>query len=363
MPTRIQTPQNIWSTFVSYGRLVLSTRGFPTQGTFASSLPLVREFVDPIPYPESAAQWLMNLLDLLAGIVNRNGDLNRVVIIESEYQRLLGVLDDLIYGVGEDENHPLSAVMTLVGLLIKAYEDEHCPKLVDLFPELAEDIPVEADSENKNTTAAISGQIDAHSADAFLSIGYLLSETGKGDQAISAYDLAVRIDPDSPSVYAGRGEAKSGLNDIIGAKADLQNALKLTEKHGEENFSVAIEERLQEFDVVEAAIAYFSEPMFAKFSIFREYGIQMGKIHSRADIVLRDAKENFVTIVECKLLRDSDHDDYRHEPLKSYLCATDTPFGIFASSASRDSWVFYENLRHNRFQRIERIDFEKRVLE
>lgn len=47
---------------------------------------------------------------------------------------------NLIYGVGEDEDHPLSAAMTLVGTLIKVYEDEHFPKLVDLFPEPAEEI-------------------------------------------------------------------------------------------------------------------------------------------------------------------------------------------------------------------------------
>ena len=47
---------------------------------------------------------------------------------------------DLIYGVGDDENHPLSAAMTLVGVLMKTYEDQHFPKLVDLYPELKEKI-------------------------------------------------------------------------------------------------------------------------------------------------------------------------------------------------------------------------------
>ena len=312
---------------------------------------------------QKLTEWLVGLLHLLAGIVNQNEDLSRVVIKEAEYQQLSAVLDDLIYGVGEDEDHPLSAAMALVGMLIKTYEDRHFPKLVDLFPELAEDTSVEAANENKDTTAAISEQIETDFAIVFLSIGCLLWKGDKAEEAISAYDLAVRIDPNYASIYAGRGEAKSCLNNFTGAKADLQWALELAEKQGEKDFSVAIEERLQELDVVEAAIAYFSEPMFAKFSILRECGIQMGIVNGRVDIVLRDAKENFIAIVECKLPRDSDHDDYRHEPLKSYLCATDTLFGIFASSASRDSWVFYENLRHNRFQRIERIDFEKRVLE
>lgn len=63
--------------------------------------------------PESATQWLISLLDLFAGIVNRNKDLSRVVITETEYQQLSEIMDDLIYGVGDDENHPLSASMTL----------------------------------------------------------------------------------------------------------------------------------------------------------------------------------------------------------------------------------------------------------
>ena len=49
------------------------------------------------------------------------------------------MLDDLIYGVGDDESHPLSAAMALVGTLIKTYEDQHFPKLAELFPELAEE--------------------------------------------------------------------------------------------------------------------------------------------------------------------------------------------------------------------------------
>ena len=362
MPTGIQTPQNILSTFTPFGPAILSTYSPQKQASLASARSSVQESVNPVPYPESAAQWLLSLLDLLAGIVNWNEDLNRVVVTETEYQQLSAVLDDLIYGVGENENHPLSAAMTLVGILIKTYEDEHFPKLTDLFPELAEDMPVEAASKSTDSVATISGQIDTDFVIVFFSIGCLLWKGGKTEKAISAYDLAIRINPDYASVHASRGEAKSGLNDLIGARMDLQNALKLAKKHGEEDFSVVIDERLQELDVVEAAVAYFSEPRFAKFSILRECRIQMGTVNSRADIVLRDAEGNFVTIVECKLLRGSDSGDYGHEPLKSFLCATDALFGIFASSTSKDSWIFYQNLRHNRFQKIERYDFEKQVV-
>lgn len=112
--------------------------------------------------------------------------------------------------------------------------------------------------------------------------------------------------------------------------------------------------------VANAVTTYFSEPKFAKFSVVRECKIQIGPSSYRTDIVLRDAEGNFIAIAECKL---QGRTNYGPEQLKSYLCATDAPFGIFVSSTDRDSWIFYENLRHNRFQRIERSDFEKGVLE
>ena len=126
----------------------------------ASTQPFAQELIDATPYPESAAQWLISLLNLLADIVNRNQDLSRVVVKETEYQQLSAILDDLIYGVGEDENHPLSAAMTLIGMLIKAYEDRNFPKLVDLFPELAQKTQDETTGESKDTTAIVSGQIE-----------------------------------------------------------------------------------------------------------------------------------------------------------------------------------------------------------
>ena len=51
---------------------------------------------------------------------------------ESEYQRLVAVLDDLIDVVGEDENHPLASLMEVIGVLIEKYEEEHVPELTDV---------------------------------------------------------------------------------------------------------------------------------------------------------------------------------------------------------------------------------------
>lgn len=51
---------------------------------------------------------------------------------ESEYQRLVTVLDDLIDVVGENENHPLASLMEVIGVLIERYEDERVPELTEI---------------------------------------------------------------------------------------------------------------------------------------------------------------------------------------------------------------------------------------
>ncbi len=51
---------------------------------------------------------------------------------ESEYQRLVRLLDALIDVAGENENHPLASLMEVVGVLIEKYEDEHVPELTTI---------------------------------------------------------------------------------------------------------------------------------------------------------------------------------------------------------------------------------------
>ncbi len=80
--------------------------------------PISVGYVDVI-LPESVTRWLIRLLDLFTSIVNHNEDLNQVEVTETEYHQLLEILDDLIHSVGDDENHPLTETMTLVGELIK----------------------------------------------------------------------------------------------------------------------------------------------------------------------------------------------------------------------------------------------------
>ena len=51
---------------------------------------------------------------------------------ESEYRRLVTVLDDLIDVVGENENHPLASLMEVIGGLVERYEAEHVPELTEI---------------------------------------------------------------------------------------------------------------------------------------------------------------------------------------------------------------------------------------
>ncbi len=350
----IRYPQNELSTIIPFVPHNLNEHILSNPTLLMFTYPTSIGYVDVI-LPESATQWLIRLLDLVTSIVNHNEDLNQVAVTEIEYHQLIEILDDLIHSVGDDENHPLTETMTLVGELIKTYEDQN-------FPKLTNDVIVETSSNYSEAVPNQSGQIDTGFVNVLYVIGCLLSKEGKSVEAISAFNLAISINPDNALIHTSRGEAKSSLNDYIGAKADLHNALKLTEKHGEDEFSIVITERLNELEIVETVSNYLAGSKFAELSVIRECKIRIGMLHSRVDLVLCDAEGNYITIVECKSIPSSDHIESSQEPLKSYLCATDTLYGIFASSINPDSWVFYENLRHNRFRQIDRTTFEKQIL-
>ncbi|MBI4786087.1 MAG: hypothetical protein HY782_03455 [Chloroflexi bacterium] len=50
---------------------------------------------------------------------------------EPEYEQLVDLLDTLIDQVGEDETHPLSSLMEVIGALIERYEAENVSELTD----------------------------------------------------------------------------------------------------------------------------------------------------------------------------------------------------------------------------------------
>ena len=158
-------------------------------------------------------------------------------------------------------------------------------------------------------------------------------------------------------MFSSTGTPKTDSEKARRAIEAVREAVQISKMHGTPNIRIPV---TSEVEVAQAVTTYFSESQFAGFSVDSEYEIQMGSAKYRTDIALRDAEEKLVTIAECKLEGDSNYD---HEPLKSFLCATDVPFGIFATDIDRDSWYFYENLHHNRFRLIDRSDFETRILE
>ncbi|MDE0089688.1 MAG: type I restriction enzyme HsdR N-terminal domain-containing protein, partial [Candidatus Poribacteria bacterium] len=91
----------------------------------------------------------------------------------------------------------------------------------------------------------------------------------------------------------------------------------------------------------------------------KEYEIQFGSGNGFADVVLVDQNGSLVVIAECKAIG---HVGHGVEQLKSYLCATDTRFGIFANMTDPKQWKFYENRQRNRFDPITRDQFEDGVV-
>ena len=49
---------------------------------------------------------------------------------EADYDRLVGMLDDLVDDVGEDESHPLASLMDVISALVENYENTHVPELI-----------------------------------------------------------------------------------------------------------------------------------------------------------------------------------------------------------------------------------------
>ena len=123
-------------------------------------------------------------------------------------------------------------------------------------------------------------------------------------------------------------------------------------------------EGTQEHEKVKDAVNnYFSKSFLdSAFEPKPEQNIDIGGENGTADLVLyAPEKEKYVAIAEAK--RGKDDANYGRRQLFSYLCAKNTRFGVFANSLDCNAWVFYENLRHFRFRKIESFDFEKEIAE
>ena len=189
-----------------------------------------QERVELNSYPESDYQWLVDVLETLSDIVSRNLNNDFAALTEADYDQLDVVLKELIYVVGDDEKHPLASLMDFTGVLITKYEDEHFPKLTDMFPELGGDVNSN-DIKNKNQqdspTEEPEKPTNALAAEAFFSIGNLLLEGDKKEEAISAYNKAIRLDSEYAHAYYNRGRTKGLLGRYGSAVVDFDKSLQL----------------------------------------------------------------------------------------------------------------------------------------
>ena len=217
------------------------------------------ESVAPAPYPETAYQWLAEVLDGLIDFGKRHGHYGVIKLTKDAYQWLFDdVLEELICSVGEDDNHPLAPLMTFIFRIIANYEDAYVPKLTELFPELAKETPIAKTHENNNPPPYASelsdGELAAH---AFFSIGCLLWEGGKAEKALSAYDTAIRLKPDYGAVYNNRGNIRNELGSRDAALDDYNKAICLNPHFAEAYYNRGIQKVLcEDFD---SAIVDYTE--------------------------------------------------------------------------------------------------------
>ena len=210
------------------------------------------------PYPETAYQWLVEVLDGLIDFGKRHGHYGVIKLSEDEYQWLDDVLEELICSVGENENHPLAPLMEFIIRIIANYEDKYVPKLTELFPELAEEAPIETTNKNSNPPPYASELNDGElAASAFFSIGCLLWEGEKSEKALSAYETAIRLQPDYAEVYNNRGNIRNRLGCSDDALANYDTAIRLNPHFAEAYYNRGVQKVLcAEFD---AAIVDYTE--------------------------------------------------------------------------------------------------------
>lgn len=94
----------------------------------------------------------------------------------------------------------------------------------------------------------------------------------------------------------------------------------------------------------------------SKTELETEYIVYMGDSKRRADVVLRN-ENGILVLVECKEEGYIGTDGIGQ--LKSYMCATDAPLGIFAASQQKKSWRFYENLGLNNIKERDYDEYKK----
>ncbi|MFT4032420.1 MAG: tetratricopeptide repeat protein [Siphonobacter sp.] len=74
---------------------------------------------------------------------------------------------------------------------------------------------------------------DSKQVDFFICRGFCLLKTNRFQAAIAEFEIARKIQPKNPALYAGLTEAYIGMNDLVKAHQNINEALKLEPKHSD----------------------------------------------------------------------------------------------------------------------------------
>ena len=221
-------------------------------------------------YPESDYNWLVGVLDELIEFMYRDENHSVPELTENDYDWAHALLVELVGAVGESEIHPLRPLMEFIIRLITNYEDAYVPELTELFPELAEEAPIETVNESKQPVSNIPKQNDSElAAHAFFSIGYLLWQGNRKEKVLCAYNEAIALKPKFWQALYNRGIAENDLNRHKEAMADFNKTIK-----SNPNFANAYHNRgtlKSELKDYEGAIADFDKAIELGFNSFEAY--------------------------------------------------------------------------------------------
>lgn len=256
MLTNTQTAKNVLPLLAPPPPTKPSLLESQKQISFGIQPSLISEMIKAVPYSESDYRWLAYVLELLIEIGNRDENLSFNTVLRRDYKQLSFLLEELVFTVGENVHHPATSLMMLVGFLVERYETENVPKLSELPTETFEEPPVESDDEweileirdltpeerqeleKEHSPAVILKWTETEVAiHAFFSMGNILSEGGWVSEAISAYDMALRLKSDYAEAYYNRGTAKTLIGEYEAAIADFDEAIRLNPEFVEAHYN------------------------------------------------------------------------------------------------------------------------------
>ena len=246
MPTAFTVPALSVSLRMSLPEPIIP-RQAPQAPLESEALPEEKHADEEVVPSESYVSWLVGIQELLTELANRTDDLRQSTATADEYKQLSVMADELRWADGGNPDSPLADVGACVGDFVRIYEAATFPTMEELFPELLE-LEWEEDPELEATIAWLAEKNkDIHvpteeeiAIDAFFSLGTLLTDIGKAENAIAAYDVAIRLKPDYAAAHCNRGSLYYALGNYTAALQDYDAAIRLKPERSEGYFNRAV---------------------------------------------------------------------------------------------------------------------------